>query len=81
MTEALKGKLRENKDTLKSFGAFLTTSDQLRETAKKAIMSFASASAFSRPEPKRQAENKPETGMAAGTFRQSWKGVCLAEST
>ena len=74
MTEALKGKLRENKDTLKSFGAFLTTSDQLRETAKKAIMSFASVSSFGRPEPKRQTENKPEKGMAAGTFRAELEG-------
>lgn len=74
MTEALKDKLRENKDTLKSFGALLTTSDHLRETAKKAILSFAPASAPDKPEPKMRAESKPEKGVAAGTFRAELEG-------
>lgn len=41
MTEALKQKLRENKEALKGYGAWLTTSDKLGETALKAITSFS----------------------------------------
>ncbi len=40
MTEPLKGKLRENKDTLRAYGAHLTTADQLRTAALKAIRGF-----------------------------------------
>ena len=40
MTEALKGKLRENKDTLRAYGAYLTTADQLRPAALRAIRAF-----------------------------------------
>lgn len=74
MTEALKDKLRGNKDALRDFGAFLTTSDKLRETTQKAIMSFTSASASVKPEPKMQPENRAETGMAVGAFRAVMEG-------
>ena len=61
MTEALKNKLRENKNALRDFGAFLTTSDGLGETAKKAVLSFASA--FGKQEPGVQAVSRAETAM------------------
>ena len=61
MTEALKNKLRENKNALRDFGAFLTTSDGLGETAKKAVLSFASA--FGKQEPGVQAVSIAETAM------------------
>lgn len=63
MTEALKNKLRENKDALKDFGALLTTSEHLRETVQKAITSFTPAGAFVKPEPNVHAESKPEPNM------------------
>lgn len=79
MTEALKDKLRENKNTLKEFGALLTTSEGLRETAKRAIMSFAPVSVSSKPEEKKpetkkRTASKSETKMVAGTFRAELEG-------
>lgn len=74
MTEALKGKLRENKDALRDFGALLTTSEQLRKTAQKAIMSFVPAAALEKPESKMQTKSSPEAGMAKGTFRAVLEG-------
>lgn len=61
MTEALKNKLRGNKNALRDYGAFLTTSDGLGETAKKAVLSFASA--FGKQEPGIQAVSGAETAM------------------
>lgn len=49
MAEGLKKKLREQKDTLRDYGAYLTTAGHLRETAKKAIAGFAPASAPAQP--------------------------------
>ena len=46
MTEALKKKLRENKNALREFGAVLTTSDRLGEAALKAVTSFAAKPAL-----------------------------------
>lgn len=74
MTEALKGKLRENKDALKDFGAWLTTSDKMDEAAKKAIMSFASIPVSRKPEPKTQPQGKPKAAMDAGVFRVQMDG-------
>lgn len=74
MAEALKGKLRENKDALKSFGALLTTSDKLDEAARKAIMSFASVPSSVKPEPKTPTMGKPQAAMGAGTFRAEMEG-------
>lgn len=74
MTEALKRKLRENKNALKDFGAWLTTSEQLQEAAKKAIMSFASGFHSGKPEPNKQVESKQEQRIGAGTFRAELEG-------
>lgn len=80
MTEALKGKLRENRDTLKEFGAVLTTSAQLKEAARKAIMSFVPApmeimpKAKTESEPKVQTERKSQMSMDAGIFRAALEG-------
>ena len=65
MTEALKNKLRENKDALKDFGALLTTSEHLGETVQKAITSFTPAGASVKPEPRMQAESRPEPNIQA----------------
>lgn len=43
MAEGLKKKLREQKDALRDYGAYLTTAGHLREAANQAIMSFAPA--------------------------------------
>ncbi len=74
MTEALKEKMRENRDALKDFGALLTTSEHLRETALKAIMSFVPAPVSGKPEPKMRTENRTKAGMDAGKFRAVLEG-------
>lgn len=81
MTEALKNKLRENKNALREFGAFLTTSDGLRETAKKAVLSFASAPGKQQPdtqahgqEPLAQAAGRPESKSAKGVYQAKLEG-------
>lgn len=79
MTEALKKKLRENKDALRDFGAFLTTSEQLGETARKAILSFAPAVDSMKSEPRIQTENKSRTETVAGTFRAALEGRVFSE--
>lgn len=58
MTEILKRKLRENKEALKGYGAWLTTSDQLGETALKAVMSFGKETVLSPDKPKAKAQDK-----------------------
>jgi len=53
MTEALKNRLRENKETLRAYGAHLTTADQLRAGALRAIRSFVPGTgAAEKPAPK-----------------------------
>lgn len=84
MTEALKNKLRENKDALKDFGAYLTTSDGLRKTAQKAIMSFGGASVFGKSEqnvhsgagkePDTQSAGRAELKTDAGKYRVKLEG-------
>ena len=80
MAEALKKKLREHKDALRDYGAYLTTSEHLREAAKKAILSFASAPASMEPKPDSVAEpnlragHKQSGGRGAGVFRASLEG-------
>lgn len=80
MTEALKRKLRENKDALRNFGAWLTTSEHLGETAKKAITSFVPVSGTAKPELKVQTESgKKAAGLAAGTFRAAMEGRVFSQ--
>lgn len=74
MTEALKEKLRENKRTLRDFGAFLTTSECLREETRKAIMSFVPMLGSAKPEQKMRTESRRETGMDAGKIRAVLEG-------
>lgn len=76
MTEALKKKLRENKNALREFGAVLTTSDRLGEAALKAVTSFAAKPALQKT--KGQAgegvNRRTETKTAAGIFHASMEG-------
>ena len=60
MTEALKGRLRENKETLRAFGAYLTTADRLRETALKAVRNFGPV-----PRPEKALQAAPAAGGSA----------------
>lgn len=64
MTEPLKKKLRENRDALKDYGAFLTTADRLGETALKAILSFAPQSNNREQEPSMHTTGAYPTGQA-----------------
>ncbi len=68
MAEGLKKKLREQKDTLRDYGAYLTTAGHLRETAKKAIAGFA-------PDPRRR---RPGWLKQPGTGRRwaAWGRIC-----
>lgn len=68
MTEILKGKLRENKEALKGYGAWLTTSDKLDETALKAVMSFG------RTEPKVQKKGEHKSAANVGVFHAKLEG-------
>lgn len=71
MTEALKGKLRENKDTLRAYGARLTTADQLCPAALRAIQGFVSGPATPRPsKPEAAPEAKPKSAVSGGSGRQ-----------
>lgn len=81
MTEILKGKLRENKEALKGYGAWLTTSDKLDETALKAVMSFGRTAdlnpKYSEPktEPKVQEKgDKQKVAADAGVFHAKLEG-------
>lgn len=79
MAEALKMKLREHRDALKDYGASLTTSEHLREAAKKAILSFASAPVSMEPKPDSVAEPNLPAGhkqkeRSEGVFRASLEG-------
>lgn len=80
MTEALKEKMRENRDALKNFGALLTTSEHLRETVQKAVMSFVPVSASGKPAPNMQAENRTKAEMNAGKFRAALEGRVFSVS-
>ncbi|MCI8483073.1 MAG: hypothetical protein HFH41_01890 [Lachnospiraceae bacterium] len=79
MTEALKGKLRENKNTLREFGAYLTTSEQLGETARKAILSFVPGFDSMKSEPQIRRDNKSQSKAAAGTFHAVLEGRVFSE--
>lgn len=79
MTEALKRKLRENKDALRDFGALLTTSEHLKEAARKAITSFAPVSGAANPESQKRTESRPKAELAAGTFRAALEGRVFSE--
>lgn len=68
MTEILKGKLRENKEALKGYGAWLTTSDKLDETALKAVMSFGGT------EPKVQKKGEHKSAANVGVFHAKLEG-------
>lgn len=82
MAEALKNKLQENKNALRDFGAFLTTSDGLGETTRKAVLSFASApgkpesnmQAASRPELLIQPAGRPQSKPDAGVYQVKLEG-------
>lgn len=76
MTEALKKKLRENKDALRAFGAVLTTSDRLGEAALKAVTSFVAKPAFGKTKGQDSGEvnRRTEAKTAAGIFRASMEG-------
>lgn len=80
MTEILKGKLRENKEALKGYGAWLTTSDQLGETALKAVMSFGKTTALSPGKPISKAQDKVQQNgrqdvvANAGVFHAKLEG-------
>lgn len=84
MTEILKGKLRENKEALKGYGAWLTTSDKLDEAALKAVTSFGRAAVLNqskaadsnpkKPEPKAQNTGRQKAVAKAGVFHAKLEG-------
>lgn len=67
MTPALREKLLKNKETLRDYGAVLTTSDQLGKAALKAVTDFMTVQAPARPEP--DAAGRMET-KSPGAFSQ-----------
>lgn len=71
MTEALKSRLRENKDTLRAYGAHLTTADQLQGAALRAIRGFVPGA----PAPGKVA---PKTAAAPGASGGGRQEVRLA---
>lgn len=75
MTEALKQKLRENKEALKGYGAWLTTSDKLGETALKAITSFSKLGATGSNQGKSESLKQPETAAAEFGQRTQTQGA------
>lgn len=70
MTEALKGKLRENKDTLRAYGAHLTTADQLRPAALRAIRGFVPGGAAPEAPKAAAPQAKAPSGAAGAGGRQ-----------
>lgn len=84
MTEILKGKLRENKEALKGYGAWLTTSDKLDETALKAVMSFGRTAVSIQKnsevkpelklEPKVQKKGEHKSAANVGVFHAKLEG-------
>lgn len=80
MAEGLKKKLREQKDTLRDYGAYLTTAGHLRETAKKAIAGFAPASAPAQPGLAETAGDRQALGSTGQDMQYGGKQSARGES-